>query len=166
MSDLSRGVFKVEALADLGCVTPRTAVESFLWAIAHGTNDDIAAMLGLTENQKRLLNETLAELPPETRAQYPDPEHLVALYGAREGTIIPASGTVQITSETIAASNEVQIRAHITTGAEQYKDSGLVPNNTSSFNVRNGPTGWKIIVPDYAIEQIIPRIIPKPQVGG
>lgn len=140
-SDLSRGVIRIDALANIGASTPRAAVESFLWAIAQGTTDDISNMIALSESQKQTIKTLLESLPEGSRAQYPDPEHVVALFAAREGTIIPAEGTIQITSETLAAGNEVKISIHITTDPEQYKATRLTPDNSSDFNIRNGPTG-------------------------
>jgi RNA polymerase sigma factor (sigma-70 family) len=155
---LSRGVIPISALSNIGCSTPRAALESFLWAIARGTDQDIAGLIGLSDDQRKTINAMLETLPPETREKYPDAEHVVALFAAREGTIVPAEGTIEITSETLAAGNEVKYSTHISTSAEQYRATSLVHDNSSEINIRNFPAGWKIVVPDYVINMIAPRL--------
>jgi RNA polymerase sigma factor (sigma-70 family) len=166
LSDLSRGTIRIEALADIGGATPKEAAESFLWAIAKGTNDDISRMLALTDSQKQKIQAVLEKLPQASRADYPDAEHVVALFAAKEGTIVPAEGTIQITSEDVVAGNEIKITTHIETTPEQYKASGLVPDNSSNFTVQNESGGWKVVVPDYAINQIGAALVNKTKKTG
>ena len=147
---------RIQSLANVGCATPRAAVESLLWAMAQGSKDDLASMFILSQSQKEQLSAVLASLPEAARVEYSDPEHLLAVEAAYQGTIIPADGVIQIVSETNTDGNDVRI------SFSMQGDKGTPPelsqNNVSQVEVLNGPDGWKIVVPTYAVTNFIAKI--------
>lgn len=154
--ELERGVMRIQSLANVGCATPRAALESLLWAMAQGSKDELANMFILSQSQKEQLNAVLASLPEAARAEYSDPEHLLAVEAAFQGTIIPDDGVIQIVSETYTDGNDVSI------SFSMQGDKGTPPelsqNNVSQVEVLNGPDGWKIVVPNYAVTNFIGKI--------
>jgi hypothetical protein len=124
--------------------------------MSQGSKDDIAGMFTLAQSQKEQLNAVLAALPEASRAEYSDPEHLIAVDAAFQGTVFPADGAIQIVSETNKDVNDVSISFSI------QGDKGTPPelgqDNLSELEVLNGPNGWKIVVPNYAVTNFIGRI--------
>jgi hypothetical protein len=155
-AELEGGTVRIQSLANVGCATPRAAVESFLWAISQGSKDDIANMFTLSKSQKEQLNAVLASLPDASRAEYNDPEHLIAIDAAFQGTVFPADGAVQIVSETNKDGNDVSISFAIQ--GDKGTPSELTQGNQSQLEVLNGPGGWKVVVPNYAVTNFIGTI--------
>lgn len=149
LSDLGSGIVRVRALSDVGNATPRAAMESFLWAIDEGSYDDIARMLALTAPQEKQLGTILAGLPAAARDEYPDAEHVVAVFAAYEGTAIPAAGEIQITSETASDAGDVTIVTTVGT-------IGLI----------DGADGWKVGVPNSVINMIAGSVAKGAAPGG
>jgi hypothetical protein len=154
--DLEQGVMRIQSLANVGGATPRAALESLLWAMAQGSKDDLANMFTLSQSQKEQLNAVLASLPEAARAEYSDPEHLLAVEAAFQGTIIPDDGVIQIVSETNTDANDVSI------SFSMQGDKGTPPepsqSNLSQVELLNGPDGWKAVVPNYAVTNFIGKI--------
>jgi hypothetical protein len=148
IEDLAAGIIRINALKDVGRKTPRFAAESFIWAIDQGTTDDIARMLVLTAPQRETISALLASMPETTRHEYPDAEHLVAVFAAYEGTVIAKSGEIQITSETTTDAGGVAIATQV-----------------GNFELMNGSDGWRVIVPKYAINKIVASITRTPAPG-
>jgi RNA polymerase sigma factor (sigma-70 family) len=152
---INLGTIPIRLLADAGNATPHAAVETFVWAIAQGTRDDIARQLVLTPAQRAELGAILATLPETSRPQYPDAEHLMAASAAFEGTIVPADGVVQILSENATAQDATLSFRFVATSPVQAPLDG---DNRSSVNVKSTPAGWKIAVPDEAMKAVIDTV--------
>jgi hypothetical protein len=155
-ADLEEGIVRIHSLANVGCATPRAAMESLLWAIVQGTKDDIAKMLVLSQSQKVQLNAVLASLPEAARAEYSEPEHLIALDAAYQGTIFPSDGVIQIVSETTKDASDVSIR--FTIRGDYGAQPELPKDNLSELELVNGPSGWKAVVPNYVVTKLIGTI--------
>jgi len=113
-------------------------------------------MFTLSQSQKEQLNAVLASLPDASRAEYNDPEHLIAIDAAFQGTVFPADGAVQIVSETNKDGNDVSISFAIQ--GDKGTPSELTQGNQSQLEVLNGPGGWKVVVPNYAVTNFIGTI--------
>jgi hypothetical protein len=156
LADLDHGFFRIESLVHVGADTPRAAVASFRWALEHASFNDIAQMLQLSSEDKQKVEAVLANLPPSARNEYPDAEHLMALYGAREASVAyPTQGVVQIISEQAEPKDGETAKAHVTLQYDQGIRDQLDQKNHEDWDLQQTSTGWKIIVPASATKQVI-----------
>jgi RNA polymerase sigma factor (sigma-70 family) len=156
LADLDHGFFRIESLVHVGADTPRAAVTSFRWALEHASFNDIAQMIQLSPEDKKSAEAILATLPPSARNEYPDAEHLLALYAARDASVVyPTQGVVQITSEQVDAKDGETAKAHVTLQYDQGIRDQLDQKNHEDFDLQQTSTGWKIIVPPSATKQVM-----------
>jgi RNA polymerase sigma factor (sigma-70 family) len=155
-ANLEQGFFQLEALTDVGSATPRAAVETFRWALDRGTLDDVAGLIRLGPDDKRDIEAVLATLPPEARSQYPDAEHVLALYGARDASVVyPTAGVVQIVSERVEPTDAQASKAHVTLQFDQGIRGQLDQQNHEDFDLQQTNAGWRIVVPSFAVKHVI-----------
>jgi RNA polymerase sigma factor (sigma-70 family) len=156
LADLDHGFFRIESLVHVGADTPRAAVASFRWALEHASINDIAPMIQLSPEDKQKMEAILANLPLSTRNEYPDAEHLIALYGARDASVVyPTQGVVQIVSDQAESKDGETAKAHVTLQYDQGIRNQLDQKNHEDFDLQQSSTGWKIIVPPSAAKQVI-----------
>jgi RNA polymerase sigma factor (sigma-70 family) len=149
-SELALGRIHLKSLSDLGSATPREAVESLLWAIYHQSVDNIAEREVIPDAARGRLEAIVDALPPDARADYPDPEHIMALYGARDASIAwPQEGTLDIVSDESTG----PAAAHVTLQFEQEPTSSG-SHGSQSFDLQATPQGWKVVVPPWAVNNV------------
>src|SRR6185312_8264352 len=76
--DPNAGLTRLEYFQDVGRATPADAFQTLVWAVMKG-DPSLSGLLTLNQAARQEAKAMLAQLPPESRAEYPTPEKLAAL---------------------------------------------------------------------------------------
>ena len=114
-------------LRNVGRATPSAAVQTILWAIAHG-DENLPDMLFLNKAAMKAAREMMAALSTETKATYETPEKLAALYLSKY--VLEQIDTVQIQGVTQLDPETVEVK--ILTGEK----------GATTISMQATPNGW------------------------
>lgn len=124
-----------------GCSTPQAAVETALWAAAGGDVDALAGTLLLAGDARAAAERLLNKLSASQRAEYANPERLVALFAARE--LMNSAATARLLTESDDADASVRVRLRNDAGATQI----------GNLSLRHTADGWRIVVSTAAVSR-------------
>ncbi len=132
-----------DAWANLGSDTPRAALQTALWAAAHGELDTLARNMTFDPAARAKADALFASLPDATRSQFGSPEQFMALVLSDE---INKITSLQVLRETKSANDQANLQV-------------VLPNNHGGYKVDNfpmqrGPTGWQLLVPVSAVDGV------------
>jgi hypothetical protein len=148
-TDPDRGVARLEHFKNVGRATPAAAFQTMVWAVMNREDGLVATALSVTGPAREKADALLNQLPPAERARFPSPESLGIL--AITEQVLKAEGMVlrEFTSQNSGA-GVLAIR---------MPEPGR-PENTKDGKVQMvlGPSGWQVVVPEKAIDEIIRRI--------
>lgn len=116
------------------------AFETALWAAAGGDIDTLASTLVFDPAARTRADDLWRSLPESARLQYRSPEHLIALFTARD---VPQGGArIAVFSP---GSHEMRFVAELeeTTGRRKI----------AQFTAREENQSWRIVVPEKAVEK-------------
>jgi hypothetical protein len=134
---LAPGLVAVTSLGNAGRATPRAAFATQLWAARSGDVALEAAVLALEPAARARLEEALAALPEDFRAQYGTPEQLLAF--ALSGSPHPVGG-MRVAGETAQDADNVILHTEW-----QHADDDIV--HQSDVHFRRDADGWRWVVP-------------------
>lgn len=137
--DPEKGLMRLEHFANQGQATPAAAFQTFVWAAMKGEDATLADMIALDAAAREKGKATLAALPEETRAKYPTPEKLVALFFAAALTGQPSAQILDV-----AFSDPAHAIVHV---------RGLT-DKTQKVPMQLGAQGWQIVVPEGMAERL------------
>jgi type II secretory pathway pseudopilin PulG len=125
---------------DAGAETPRSAVETALWAATGGDVDALAQLLDLSPAARTVADALLASLPLSERAIHGSPERLVALLTAAD---VPL-GMVRWSEPVMKGADAAMLRVQLRDAAGRERDVNL--------HLQRRSTGWRLVVPESAIQ--------------
>lgn len=131
-------LIRIEDFQNAGQASPSAAYQTFVWALA---NDEVSALkpvLYLSPASQQRLQEFWSGLPAESQARFKEPAQILMILLARYA--LDEEG-LKIIGETPQASGDVLLRVKKTHREEK------VP-------LRPGPTGWQLVIPDDATENL------------
>ena len=135
------------AWKNAGKATPEKAVETVLWAAVGGEVDTLAQTLTFTPTARAKADAWFATLSESTRRQYGTPEKLMALMVAKDAETL--SGMQFLGSKEVSADN-VGVRLRFATETGKTKDD--------NFLMHRSADGWRLILPDAAVEKFAQRV--------
>lgn len=139
---------------NLGRGTPEAALETTVWAVANGDMDTLAATLQVDAKSRAKLEQSLAALPNDLRAQYGTPEQLLALMVSKD---IPDGGMhilgpVQPRPDGMPDNFEVmQLKLQDTKGG--MKKTVVMVQKVSAE--------WQVIVPPEVVNKYVRQLATK-----
>lgn len=138
------------AWKNAGRATPAAALETALWAAVGGDIDVLASTLVLGPEARRRAEAVLAGLPPEMRVQYATPEKFAALFTARD---VPLDASLTLNPIKGDNENEALLRIRLTGSQTVAGKTALVESKSTLLSLRRFDDGWKLQVPEAAIEK-------------
>jgi hypothetical protein len=142
---------------NVGAATPKTALETVLWAAAGGDVDTFASCLLLAEGRGRQQATALLEsLPAEKRAQYATPERLIAFLAIRDVPI--GAAQVMEWNEPKGPASPALVQLQLSA------PDGITKELNLWFSSR--AAGWKLVVPDSAIARYAAMLKGPPVAAG
>lgn len=124
-----------------GRATPSSAAETLLWAATGGDVNVLAAALQLEGSARTKAEELYARMPEATRAEYGSADKLMALFIAKDAAEI---GAMQVLTENVRG-DDALVRIRLQNAEGKTKEEG--------FPMRRAADGWRLIVPDKAVEK-------------
>ncbi len=137
--DPEKGLMRLEHFQDKGRTTPVAAFQTFVWAAMKGEDAALAGMITMDYAAREKGIAVIAALPEETRAKYPTPEKLAALFFAAALTGQPSAQVLEV-SFADAQHATVHVR-------------GLT-DKTQKIPMQLGAHGWQIVVPVGVTEKL------------
>jgi hypothetical protein len=137
--DPEKGLMRLEHFRNKGRATPVAAFETFVWAAMNGEDATLADMIAMDSVAREKDMAVIATFSEETRAKYPTPEKLAALFFAGTLTAQPAAQVSNV-SFSDAQHATVQVR-------------GLT-DRTQKIPMEFGSQGWQIVVPVGMAEKL------------
>lgn len=125
-----------------GRATPEASTETVLWAAVGGDVETLAGALTFTDSARAKADAWFAGLSESTRQQYGSPEKVLALMIARDAESV--SG-MQVIGRQQIASGDVGLRLRFANAEGKTKDE--------TFLMRQSGDGWRIVLPDGAVEK-------------
>jgi hypothetical protein len=138
------------AWKNAGRATPEAALETALWAAVGGDIDLLASTLELSPGARQRAEALLANLPPATRAQYATPEKFAALFTARD---VPLDSSLTLNSRRADKEGEALLQVRLTGSRTVEGKTALVESKNTFLTLRSSGDGWKLQVPETAIEK-------------
>lgn len=138
------------AWKNVGRATPAATLETALWAAVGGDVDMLASTLVLSAEARRRAEAVLAGLSPEMRAQYPTPEKFAALFTARD---VPMDSSMTLTPMRGDNESEATLQVRLTGSRTVAGKTALVESKSTFLSLRRFEDGWKLQVPEAAIEK-------------
>jgi RNA polymerase sigma factor (sigma-70 family) len=140
---LAAGLTDVAALGNAGRATARAAWMTQLWAARTGDIALEASTLLLSPEEKAELQDLIASLPADLRAQYGTPEQILAY--ALAGSPHPVGG-MEILGETTNGPDDVTLQTQW-----QHADDDVVHQN--NITLHQEADGWKMVVPPVIVKR-------------
>lgn len=125
-----------------GKATPEASTETVLWAAVGGDVETLASALTFTDSARAKADAWFAGLSESTRQQYGSPEKVLALMIARDAEGV--SG-MQVVGQEQVASGDVGLRLRFANANGKTKDE--------TFLMRQSGDGWRVVLPDGAVEK-------------
>jgi hypothetical protein len=125
-----------------GNATPDAAIESTLYAAAHGDLNSLKATLEFDGDALAKAESILADLPESSRRQYASPEDLLAVIVA---------GSVPLNSAQLVARQE-DGSGHVTEYLRLKNAEGAT--RQVCISLHQGPDGWRLSIPANVTDQI------------
>lgn len=122
--------------------TPEASTETVLWAAVGGDVETLASALTFTDSARAKADAWFAGLSESTRQQYGSPEKVLALMIARDAEGV--SG-MQVIGQKQIASGDVGLRLRFANADGKTKDE--------TFLMRQSGDGWRMVLPDGAVEK-------------
>lgn len=122
--------------------TPEASTETVLWAAVGGDVETLASALTFTDSARAKADAWFAGLSESTRQQYGSPEKVLALMIARDAEGV--SG-MQVIGQKQIASGDVGLRLRFANAEGKTKDE--------TFLMRQSGDGWRMVLPDGAVEK-------------
>ena len=139
-----------------GRATPVTTVETALWAAAGGNVEMLADAIHLEGAAREKAEAILARLPDATRAQYSTPERFVALFTAKD---IPIDGNMVMIEQKAQGADDasvtVVLQSEVKTGPDGRQGR---TSRGQVLSLHRHPDGWKLMVPESAVEKYGERL--------
>lgn len=137
------GLTRLEYFQPVGRLTPSAAVQTAVWAGTQGDERALIEATTLLAATRAKAEDLLAKLPPDTRAKW-TPEKLAALWVS---SVINDVTALQITGETYEDAQHAVVNFRI---ANQDRPEHV--------NLRLTKTGWKLVLPENAMDQLSRRL--------
>lgn len=128
--DPTQGPMLIENCADAGRATPAATLQTLIWAAAHGNDELVQSAVVFDPAARALAEAAIAMLPESSRAKYPTPESLAALFLAQ---VVNDLTGIRVTDQTVTG-NEATISV-----------SGL-QKPIGKMNLRQTPDGWQVVL--------------------
>lgn len=122
--------------------TPEASTETVFWAAVGGDVETLASALTFTDSARAKADAWFAGLSEGTRQQYGSPEKVLALMIARDAEGV--SG-MQVIGQKQIASGDVGLRLRFANADGKTKDE--------TFLMRQSGDGWRMVLPDGAVEK-------------
>jgi hypothetical protein len=134
-----KGLMRLEHFQNIGKATPAAAFQTFVWAAMKGEDTILAEMIAMDDAAREKGIAVVAALPDQTRAIYPTPEKLAALFFA-----------AALTGQPSAQVQDVSFRdtQHATIHVRGLSDK------IQKIPMQLGPQGWQIVVPAEMAERL------------
>lgn len=146
-ANIPNNLTPVSSLKNVGKNSPEQTMETLLWSATGGEVDALAGMLTFTDTARARADAWFASLSESTRQQYGTPENLIALMIAKDAASV--TGT-QVLGRKDLTSDEVGLRVRFGSDAGKTKDE--------SFLLRRGTDGWRMVLPDQAVDKFVKQI--------
>ena len=137
-----------------GRSTPAASFETVMWAAAGGDVDALSQTLAWDGGAKTKADALFASLSSVARSNFASAERLVAFLTAKE---VPL-GKMAVWGQTPQAGDEVSLRVRI-----ESADGGA---RFPVFSLRRYADGWKLLVPESAIDKYTAQLHEQPRVVG
>ena len=134
---------RISDFKNLGQATPGAAYQTFVWTVAQDNISALKPLLHLSSASHEKLKGMWSELPPESRARFNEPEQIVMMMLAMD--VLDEDG-FKIVGETPQGSEGVLL--HVA----RFKHGRM--QGEKKIPMRQGATGWQLVIPDEAIETL------------
>lgn len=124
-----------------GHSTPAAAFETALWAAAGGDVDALGRTLSLEGVARQKADALFVSLSPDARNRFSTTDRLIAFMTAKD---IPL-GQMAVLTQVPQGDEQMALKA-LVEGPEGGR-------RTAGFTLRRYPEGWKVVVPESAIEK-------------
>lgn len=142
--DPERGMVRLEYFRPVGRATPAGAVQTAIWAAAKADFDEVGKSMVLSDAGRAKARTLLDQQPAEMRARFGSPEKLVGVLFAYDITSQEGFQLVDTTSD----------GAEVATVRLRRLKNGVVQVSEREMQLRRGPIGWQVVVPDREIDRI------------
>lgn len=136
--DLAKGAVLVENCADVGRATPEAALQTLVWASAHGHDDIVRGAVTYDSAARALAEAAIATLPESVRTKYPNPEALAALFVAQVVNDLSAIRVVDRSME----------------GAQATLTIAGVQKQLGKVGLTQTSAGWQVVIDTAGFERI------------
>jgi len=129
-------VLPADEWRDAGNDSPHSTLESVLWAARGGDVSRLASLIDFRPGDRERADQLLATLPPESRAQYANPEALVATLVAAN---LPTDYAAVAPFDEVGNAKSSVLRLRVEQAGGQQQDL--------TFMLHHGDAGWQLDVP-------------------
>jgi hypothetical protein len=143
--DPEKGMVRLEHFRNVGRATPAAAIQTAIWAAAQADFDEVGKSMALSATGREKAQAYLNQQSVETRTRFDSPEKLVGVLFAHDFT--NADGFQIVGSTTVADGRAV-------ISLRRLQKNGVVRPNDRKVPFEPGADGWKMVVPDQAIDAI------------
>lgn len=144
---LPPGFVRKADFKNAGTVTAEDAFQTYLWALDRGEPDMLAKTLVFSDAARAEIASSFAGLPPGEQGKYGSPEAMFALlYAYGNGAPMTA---MQAVGQTVVSPDQVVLNTNWLFPAGQIREHPIPLYHAS--------TGWKVIVSDLKVEEILQR---------
>ena len=143
--DLAKGPVLIENCTDVGRATPENALQTLIWAAAQGHDDMVQLTLKFDGAARTLAEAAIATLPEASRAKYPTPESLGALF---IGQVVNDLTGIRVINRSV-------------TGGEATLNVGGLQKPIGSIALKQNADGWQVVI-DAAVFKKIERMLLSP----
>ena len=140
----------VEGIQYAGRTTPTAAFQTFVWAALSGNDAELAGSLALRGHGREKMTELWAALPPESRAKFPSPESIPAIYAAEQ--TVRKLQSIRILETRMSDENTADLFMRIT------NRSGRTSDQDPLRMIREGGE-WRVLLPDNMVEIISQKLL-------
>jgi len=141
-SAIASSLVPVSAWKDAGRVTPEATVETVLFAAMGGDLETLANAVVFNDAIKAQAATWFEGLPDATKREYGTPEKVIALMMAKDAGSLAG---MQILGKREDGANDAVVRVRVGDDQGKMKDD--------KFEMRRSPDGWRLLVPDKAVEK-------------
>lgn len=142
------------AWKNMGRATPKTALETALWAAVGGDIEALADTISLDAGARAKAAAILAGLPEPARAYYGSPEKLVALFTAKD---VPVGSNMRMVTRAGATADEAKLTLVL---------QGETATRSIELALRRQDGAWRLVVPEAAVEKYGAMLKGDPAVAG
>jgi hypothetical protein len=143
--DLRRGLVRLEHVTTAGRATPDAAFQTLVWSALKGDAATLESVIALPEQAREKAAALITGLPETARAAW-TPEKLAALFFTGFLNEVPAAAIDSVTS---LDADHATLTVRLRNGQKE---------NTVPFGVERSSDGWRVVMPEKAIDSLRKRV--------